>query len=568
MKIDGRAAGLGLGCIVIGLSALSCGGKGGEVVRPKDITGASALGVSACTGGSKLAKPYIVDISPSLRVELEAAMKRGVVVVSYDCQTLRVLPKCNVHASYEYAGVSMKQQVVEMTNQDELNVNVPLSAGKLGAELKGGNSISLALVMVGQRATTLERLDHGDVSGESCQGATHFITDAALGAFAMGQTSAGKASGSADLFGAISASGSSSSSRKAMSTDGSLDACKTSDPDAPKPPAQCQSAIALTLQPLAGVPKPAGSDGKNGPSGIVDPCPDGFLLSKGKCTRTPDGPKACAPKSPTCLDECNKGSAESCFNHAVYTAPKEQRAAFYKKACDGGMPDGCGWYVRQEWDGKGAKSGGNKELLVVAHKACADGGGAACTVAGDMLDAGETGPSANHKAGLKDHERGCALGDWMGCASAAAYYRAFEEENTARVMALYERACTGSADGDCSQLAKWLADPSTKVRDPEAAARAARMECAASPEMCEEMAALLHEQLKMDAEAFKLAKSGCDKSPLHCEQLGKFQWQGVGAPKDQAAAKASFQKACDAQMATNPKNVWPACASARDGYHR
>jgi len=553
--------------VVIGLTTVSCGGKVGEAVRPNDITGSAALGAATCAG-SKLAKPYVVDIAPALRVELETSMKRGVVVVAYDCKNLRILPKCKVHGSYDYAGVPMKEQLVEMANQDELNVNIPFSAGKLGAELKSGNSINLALVFIGQRATTLERLDHEEVTGPSCEGATHFIADAALGAFAMGQSTAGKAGASGELFGTIGASGSSSSTRKAMTTDGSLEACKTSDPDAPKPPAQCQSPILVTLQPLDGVPKPVPppGDGKSSAtaSALIDPCPTGFALSKGKCTKAPDAPKACAPNSPSCKDECAKGSSESCYNYATFAAPRAERATYYKKACDGGTPDGCAWYGRALWDSN-AKSAANNELIEVVRKGCTQGGAESCSALGDFLDSRESGPSANHKAGLKSWERGCALGDWVGCSSAAAYYRAFEPSDPARVTALYERACTGSTEGSCGLLAKWLADPATPNRDPEGAARAARMECKSDPGQCEDMAVLVHEELKKDAEAFKLAKAGCDQHPKYCEQLGKFQWQGVGTAKNEPVAKQTWQKTCDAQKATNPKNTWPACYLATKG---
>src|SRR5687767_9235086 len=138
--------------LVVVASLASCGGHGGELVRPKDFVARDAVGAPApaCTGAPQLAKPLVVDLDPDARVDLEAAMKKGVVVVAYDCQSLRVLPACKLEASgYEYAGVSRKEQVVQMKSQDELSVNLPLAAQKFGGSVQAGRSIDLALVLIG-----------------------------------------------------------------------------------------------------------------------------------------------------------------------------------------------------------------------------------------------------------------------------------------------------------------------------------------------------------------------------------------------------------------------------------
>lgn len=556
--------------LLLGLFASSCGGKVGEAVRPKDITGTQALGgggAPACSA-TKLARPYVVDIEPSLRVELEAGLKRGIVVVSYNCQTLRVLPKCKVRGTYEYAGVSMKEQVVQMKNQDELNANVPLSAGKLGTELKAGNSIDLALVFVGQRTTTLDKLDHEELGGAACEGATHFISDTSLGAFAMAQSSDGKAAAAAELFGAA-VSGSSSATRRAANSDGSLEACTKSDPDAPSPPAQCQSPIMLTLQPLGGTPKEAaGSEGKDKkdakPASVIDPCPAGFALSAGKCTRAENAPRACAAKSPTCRDECAKGSAESCFNYASGTAQEAERATFYKKACDGGYLDGCGWYGRMLWEDN-PKSVANKELIEIARKSCNAGSGDSCSTLGQFLWGYEQkGIYSDQAAAAKAWERGCALGDWSGCTDAAGIYRFADKVDAKRVTELYERACTGGAAGNCGPLAEWLAKEDTPGRDPERALQAAKIECANEPGQCESMARV-GEALGKNEDAAKLARAGCETHPKFCDQLAEFTWKGVGIPKNPTTAKQLWKKACEAQKEIDANGKWDACVYARKG---
>lgn len=94
----------------------------GEKLRPNDHTAASATAnatAKTCERGPKYAKPLMVDLDPDTRVALEAAMKRGVAVVSYDCASIRVLPTCKLpEAVYEYAGTSRKEQVLQIKNAD------------------------------------------------------------------------------------------------------------------------------------------------------------------------------------------------------------------------------------------------------------------------------------------------------------------------------------------------------------------------------------------------------------------------------------------------------------------
>src|SRR5687768_16131716 len=99
----------------ISLAWLACGGTVGETLRPQDDqTGSKVLNEKApvCTGVAKSACPYVVDLDSDTRVELEAAMGKGVAVVAYDCASLRVLSQCTLpESAYAYAGVSRKEQV-------------------------------------------------------------------------------------------------------------------------------------------------------------------------------------------------------------------------------------------------------------------------------------------------------------------------------------------------------------------------------------------------------------------------------------------------------------------------
>ncbi|MBX3205671.1 MAG: sel1 repeat family protein [Labilithrix sp.] len=561
--------GAALTSVLTALLLPACGGAGGDAVRPKDITGAGALGAPAvCTGEAKLARPLVVDLDAASRVSLEAAMKKGVVIVAYDCTTLRVLPNCKAPGDYEYASVTRKEQVVRMTNQDDLSVNLPLSGAKLGAEMKSGNSIDLALVLIGQRSTTIEKVDAGAMTSAACEGATHYLQSASLGAFSMATGSAGKVAAVTDLF-SVGAAGSSSSSRSASSTDGSLEACRKSDPDAPAPPADCRSPISLELHPLAGTPRPAeergsGKDPKEKEARPQqDPCPPGYVFAGGICTRVAETAHLCKPEDmPDCKAQCDKGSFESCYNYATNTSlDHAERTTYFKKACDGGVANGCGWYALFRWDGKNTKSQANKEPIDLARKGCSMGGAEACTQLGQFLwTYEEKGPFSDLPAAIRAFDRGCALGDPMACSWQSEFYLygTGVPKDEKRAFELMDRACLGGEPHTCLTLAEHLV---RAQREPERALELARVGCKSAVHACK-IAMHVALDLGKDSEAFAMITSACERDAVWCEEVGDLYAAGKGTTKDSAKATSNWQKACDAMLAADKDQKPEACNKA------
>jgi hypothetical protein len=455
----------------LGLSLLllsSCGGAGGAAVQPKDFTGAKALGTAPqkCAGTPKLARPIVVDLDPDARVDLEAAMKKGLVVVSYDCASLRVLSACRAkEGSYEFAGVSRKEQVVQMKSQDELSVNLPLSAGKLGGEVQSGRSIDLALVLIGRSTTTVDVLNKAALAG-NCEGATHYLQNASLGAFSMATGSAGKISAVSELFG-VGASGKSEASRSAQTSDGSLDACRKSDPDAPAPPTECRSPLRVELQPLSESAPVVASAAKPEEQPEVSACPAGYSFAGGICTRTPATAHLCDPKNTEeCRAECDKGSLESCYNFGIYQSPATA-SPYLKKACDGGHGNSCGAlaiYILTLRKGDAARA----EAIGQATRGCELGGSESCSALGVAL-------SQDHKddaGAVKAYRRSCAFGDDEGCRKLGDFYLFGwgVKIDVARANALYVRACEGSDALACFALAEAFASGKNAPKDPAKAA--------------------------------------------------------------------------------------------------
>jgi TPR repeat protein len=537
----------------------SCGGAVGEKLRPSDHTASGALGGSAptCAGAPKYAKPLIVDLDPDARVDLEATMKSGVAVVAYDCASFRVLSSCKVPESsaYEYAGVSVKEQLLQMNSVDDLQANMPISSAKLGAEVKSGRSIDLALVLVGRRSTTLAKVTRDDLIG-SCDGATHFVQTATLGGFSMATGSIGKAAAVAEVF-SYGGSAKSESERKAMNKDGSLEVCRKAEPDADKPPAECRAPLRVELSPIVGAlvaPEKADKKGdKKDAVAVENPCPEGFIFSDGICTRNKGQAHQCDPKNEEeCQTQCNKGSAESCFNYGILVKKGKKSAAaampFQKKACDGGFADGCaelGRAMMLNADGPDVAQLA-KSALVVLNKGCDGGSALACDAAGDVYIEPDYKVRSIPSA-MKVYDRACDLGRGIACWSLSEIYFKGNgvPKNPDMGVAYLTKACQGGDAGECDGLADIYAKGSDGVtQDINKAYRVGMRACSLDPAYCEDAAKYALGAGK-EATAFKLAKRGCDAADeASCGVLGSYYQKGTGTSADPDKANEAWTRGC------------------------
>lgn len=549
-----------------------CGGAVGEKLRPTDHTASGAVtnaNAKTCSGAPKYAKPLVVDLEADTRVDLEAAMKRGVVVVNYDCATIRVLPTCKLpEGVYEYAGTTRREQVVQIKNKDELGANLPLSQGKLSAELVSGRTIDLALVYVGQMATTANKISKDQLSG-GCDEATHYVQMATLGAFSMQTGSIGKVGAVADLFGK-GAKGASSSEHKAMTSDGSLDDCRTSKADASDPPGECRSPLRVELVPLVGLDKEEASDPKKGGKkgdkkddnkdedkkearAVENPCPAGFAMTDGICTKDANAAFVCEAKNEAqCKEQCGKGSAESCYNLGVIltkkTGHRAESVPHFRKACSGDVAEACaslGIELIPDTDDPDVAAKA-KESLGFLKKACDGGAGRGCDFAGDVLTDKDY-KVLDIAAGVRAYDRGCDLGTGMACWSLAELY--FEgklvPKDGKKGLALLTKSCIGGSADECYDMSKLLWKGKDDVKaDPETAIRAARRACAIDVDYCSMAAEDAENSSHFDV-AFALAKRGCDKNEfIACNVLAKMYESGHGVTADPEKAKEFHKKAC------------------------
>ncbi|NUO54840.1 MAG: hypothetical protein HOV80_38865 [Polyangiaceae bacterium] len=191
-------------------------GAAGAIPASDDGEEAVATGAVRSTDApdpSCPSKPWVLHLGAEVRSDIEQAMKKGVTAVAFDCENVRVL-ECQVDdKGYRFVGHAKREEVVREASKDQT------FEGKV--------------VTVGEMVTDRTQASATDLKG-ACQGATHFIRAATVGAFAM------------ELH-VNTPSGEKASAVK----DGDLAACDAATADATSPPAQCRALARLELVPIA-----------------------------------------------------------------------------------------------------------------------------------------------------------------------------------------------------------------------------------------------------------------------------------------------------------------------------
>lgn len=533
---------------VVSLPTACSPGGAANAVRAEAPTAQQAMGEAAapaCTSVPAVAQTLVIDLPSAQRADLELAMKSGRAVVHYGCDGLRVLSSCELKGDYRFAGVSLKQEVVQLKSQDEVRASLPISGATLAGGVARGTSLDLATALVGRSTALGSAAAKGELVG-SCDGATHFVRAVYVGAFAMKRGSGAAVTAAASLFGGATEA-KSESDKQANLRDGSLEACKGASPDAPKPPTDCQSAIRVELFPIGD----AGAAQEQGQrlSAMTNPCPDGYAFAGGKCTPAAKAEAfLCAPNDEaSCRAQCDKGNAPSCFNLAhLLTGVGD--------VCKG-KGEGCLSIAVSSPGGPAEKA--YVEGAKVYGRACDAGVSAACFYVGSYFDGGLFGYAKSDEKADAAFDRGCNEGHALSCAKLAERLEA-RDKAAPRAVTLAQRACDlGYAPGCFAVISKYLKGQGT-AKNPAAARGVLARTCAAGDaKRCAELGLLsldgtLGDEARKDvAAALAAIVRGCDLKREDACRLAATAYAGQwGVPKDAAKAKAFFERGCGGAAAT------------------
>jgi hypothetical protein len=414
--------------------------------------------------------------------------------------------------------------MVRLANADELAANLPLSGGaiaaKIGAELQRGTTIDIAMVTVGKKRTTWTQATRADLKG-SCEGATHYVRGATVGAFVLGTGTSAKVRTAAEVFG-VGASAGSESSKDVQDKEGDPADCTKSSPDSKTAPAQCGAAVRLEL---VAIPPAPPADAKEQPKPpeekklIVaeEPCPQGLVLSEGKCTSpASSAPHLCDPSNAKeCQEQCDKGHAGSCGvlgalygNGTADLARDASKAAgLFQKACDGGDAKSCVNLGEMKADGVG----GSKDPTAAAplfEKACNDGEAHGCLHLGELYRSG---------AGVS--------------------------KDDAKAAALLQKGCDGGQARACGLLGKMYAEGAGVAKDDKQAGELLGRACNGNDGEACDAAGELSEKRGDAIRAGMMYQRGCWTYPKACANHGRILQSGP--VKNEDLAKMQFSRACN-----------------------
>ncbi len=522
----------GVSCSLL-LFCSACGPSVADAVRPKSTSASEALGEpSAEEGGecrdvSQGARPLVVDWKPEQRGDLEVAMSQGIAVMSYDCHKIELLPDCQAEGSYGFKGVVLKQQLIRLQDQDEIRANLPFSGSAIAAQLKGeldrGKTLDLATALIGNLTASRLSVVGSELKGR-CQGATHFVRGANIGAFVMQTGEKAAVATAAGLFGA-SAEANSNSSRLARVEDGSVDSCKESSADSATPPRNCGAIVRVHLLPIesstaAAVP----ATGAAAPVAKVETtCPAGMVLQDDKCAKpAAEVAHECRPDDVAdCQAQCDKGQPASCARLARLMAkgkagsPEPAKAAqLFDKACQADQGDACSDLGIHYMQGSGVAADPGRALKLF-EKACQVGEANGCFNLGNLYYQGQ-GTTQDRAKAFALFQQACNAGKPAGCINVGSMYDDGDgvAADSSKAFALFKKACEGDAAAGCSNLAYMYAEGKSVAKD--------------------------------QAQALTFYEKACRLGNAKgCEYAGNRYAKGDGIAADPAKGQQLLQRACE-----------------------
>lgn len=467
-----------VGLLALVVAFAGCGGASKQAATPGEDGG-------ECRAVGDTAEPMVVDLGPDRRVDLEVAMKDGIVVVAYDCKQLRVLPDCHVRGSYGFVGTTEKEQVVTLEGEGEIRANLPFS----GRKLASSGALDVTLATVGKRRTTWTTVRSEDLEG-SCAGATHFVRGAVVGAFVL------------------------KSEKGVVDRDGELAACRKATADARDAPAQCAALLRLDLVAIGAAKVP---------DEILAACPEGLVMARGKCTKPTAGTThVCAyGDQADCAAQCDGGDASSCsylgmMHWSGNGAPKDAARAVsaFRKGCDGGVPAACSNLGAAYQKGLGVARDDEKAFELF-KRACDAGNPAGC---------GNLGVAYHNALGVpRDDDKafellrvGCEGGRAASCFDEALFFAKGwgMPRDPQKAAELYQRACDGGDGKGCSNLGVQYDEGKDVTKDPK--------------------------------RAFRLYQRACELGePVGCYNVGEAYELGKGVSRDVGKARTLYRRACD-----------------------
>jgi TPR repeat protein len=344
--------------------------------------------------------------------------------------------------------------------EDADSVRASFSGGavlavKLEAEMERGTKLDIAYANVGRITAPIFELSKNALEGD-CDGATHFVAEASIGAFLMRKSAEANAGVSAEVFDQGVSAGSKSTAESEASS-GSANDCEAGK-ESNSPVDGCDHPLQVELVALNDDPVDDDAAPPPPPAPELRPpplCRPGTVRVGKACISVSKAKtQTCALGAYTdCSSQCGRGDAKSCtllgfmLEKGMGVKADARRAfGYYDTACGKGEQDGCAGagILLSKGDGVTADV---KRATAMLREACSRGSGRACSGLGNqarvagrdaeaiqLLDRGcklRYARACFYAGGVKvktkdfegavaSHTDACFGGDLRGCLAAAA----------------------------------------------------------------------------------------------------------------------------------------------------
>lgn len=403
-------------------------------------------------------QPFIIDFSGDERIAFSLAMSRGLAIVAQDCDGLRVLPDCSYSGEYVYTGTSPQKDITKIDNWHDVSLRLPITGAKaapaLRASIEGEKSLYIGTVIVGEYRTSVREVDRITLKGASgaCDGATHFVRSATIGAAKTSVGSYRQGEAEIALFSAR-AGGTRGASELAVREAGDLAACLSSTRGTPVE--GCDVPVHVSLWPLSQ------DEG----------------VAHERCTAISVLPHYdensevyATLRESSCETRCALGDVVACQS-AIWQLGLAEKSAFSegelqrigkeifkisRQGCRQGDLASCHSLasVYYDEDSMMRDVGMAYDLF---ERACFGGLDASCAVLGSMHMLGE-GVEENEERGLELFELACHGGEHHACLTAGQlldgqYMDASIVPDKARARDFFSKGCRGKNENACYEVA-------------------------------------------------------------------------------------------------------------------
>ena len=226
-----------------------------------------------CHASASASQPLIIEWPSAARGDLEALIEdhKSVAVVRYEGCTMTVLTACAASGKIAYVPFrNTKQDQLRITTADDLYANLPVGAAKLEGTLARSGELDVDMLLVGKYEADTGSVTLADLKG-NCDGATHIIRSATVGAFDFHTGAHAAVSGGVQVLGA-GAGGGSAARQESLARDGKVDACNGAKVDDADAPPNCGAIVRVEVLALGKPPPPS--------------CADGWQWNGQQCVRT------------------------------------------------------------------------------------------------------------------------------------------------------------------------------------------------------------------------------------------------------------------------------------------